>query len=135
MRPTPARRSLLRVALLPMLLTPTAGCAGALVNAASALDAAAGNQYEDFSEANDRVLTCSNGRPSPGYVRLYHGSASNQRYVYMFNASTVPVTLEVRWGDASTDSEVVASGQYSGRYTRYILVRASTGASYRCGPA
>lgn len=130
----PLRRSMVRASLL-LLLVSTAGCAGALVNAASMLDAAAGNQYEDFSEANDRVLTCSNGRASPGYVRLYHGSASNQRYVYMFNASTVPVTFEVTWGDATTDSEVVESGEYSSRYTRYILVRASTGASYRCGPA
>lgn len=131
MRSSTLRRTLSTLGLVA-ITGSAAGCAGGMASLAAGLDQAAGTQYYNFSEAEDKQAYCDQGRTRVGYFRIYHGIANNHRYIYYYNATTVPIDVETRWSDATVASERVYPGNYSSRSDRWATITAMAGATIRC---
>ena len=131
MRIPPLRRTVTMLGIAA-LTGPLAGCAGGMASLAAGLDQAAGTQYYDFSEADDQRAYCDNGSTYIGFVRLYHGIASNHRDLYAYNATTVPVDMSITWSDGTVTEERISPRTYSSRTDRWATITARTGMTIRC---
>lgn len=120
------RRNLLRLALV-VTAASTTGCVGLLANVAAGMDMAAGTQYYDFSESWDHQITCYDGAMRLGYLRTYHGIASNNRYVYFYNGTSIPITVTIKWSDGTQFQEYLNPRSYSSRDHRWPTI---TGQSF-----
>jgi hypothetical protein len=123
------RRSLLTFALVAGSVS-LGGCAGLLADTEAALSMANNAQYVNFSESWDKDILCSGTRY--GYMRVYHGISSNYRYVYYYNATTLPMQLTITWSNGGVDTETLYPRTYSSRFTRYATYTANANYRWTC---